>query len=96
MLRKGRNQDVEFRVNSLLDIELKIIPLFTKYPLQGAKKLDFEDFVKIYIIMKNKKHLTFEGVNAIKLIQSGMNSSSARTVKGEKRKSKKQNKIKVL
>lgn len=64
---------VELEVTKLSDLTEKIIPLFSKYSLQGNKVNDFNDFKKVAIIMKNKSHLTLEGIEEIKLIKSGMN-----------------------
>ena len=44
-----------------------------KYPLQGSKFLNFEDFKKVVNIMKVKGHLTKEGLDEIKLIKANMN-----------------------
>ena len=60
-------------VNKFTDIESIIIPLFENYPLQGNKQLDFEDFCKAALAIKNKEHLTVEGLEFIKKIKSGMN-----------------------
>jgi hypothetical protein len=57
----------------LSDIYEKIIPFFTKHPLHGLKLLDFNDFCKITLLMKNKSHLTSDGLKQIRLIKSGMN-----------------------
>lgn len=51
-----------------------IIPFFDKYPVQGAKSLDYADFCRVALLMKDKAHLTVEGLNQIKNIKSGMNS----------------------
>jgi len=64
---------VEFIVIKFSDIEEKILPFFHKYPIQGIKSLDFQDFCKIALFIKNKDHLTSEGVEKIKKIKSGMN-----------------------
>lgn len=50
-----------------------IIPFFQKYPIQGIKSFDFNDFCKIAEIVKNKEHLTLEGLEKIKQIKEGMN-----------------------
>lgn len=65
---------MELTIGSLEDIIKIIIPFFTKYPLQGAKRLDFADFCKVAELMKNKAHLTPEGLDQIREIKSGMNS----------------------
>jgi hypothetical protein len=49
-----------------------IIPFFD--PVQGAKSLDYADFCRVALLMKDKAHLTVEGLNQIKNIKSGMNS----------------------
>lgn len=63
----------EYRVVSFNNITDKIIPFFLKYPLQSSKLLDFEAFCKVSFLMKDKAHLTLEGLNKIKLIKAGMN-----------------------
>ncbi len=45
-----------------------------KYSLQGVKSQDFLDFKIIAKLMKDKAHLTKEGIEEIKRIKSGMNS----------------------
>jgi hypothetical protein len=43
------------------------------YPLEGVKRLNFEDFCRVVSIMESKKHLTNEGLDEIKQIKKGMN-----------------------
>jgi hypothetical protein len=38
-----------------------------------VKAQDFKDFCKVADLMKEKKHLTEEGLEQIKLIKAGMN-----------------------
>jgi hypothetical protein len=65
---------VEFEVTKFSDITEIIIPFFfSKYPVQGDKVKDFNDFKKVAELMKNKAHLTPEGIEEIKKIKSGMN-----------------------
>ena len=64
----------EFRVHKFSDIVEKIIPFFQTSQIIGIKKLDFNDFCQIADLMQNeKKHLTKEGLEEIKLIKQGMN-----------------------
>lgn len=65
---------VNFHVTKALDVRNVIIPFFHKYPLQGAKALDFADFYRVANIMKVNGHLTKEGLEQIIQIKSGMNS----------------------
>ena len=50
-----------------------IIPFFDKYPIIGMKALDFADWCKTAELMKNKAHLTPQGLEEIKKIKQGMN-----------------------
>lgn len=73
-LREGKNVEfLDIVVERLSDIEDKIIPFFTKYPVLGVKALDFGDFSKIADIMKDKGHLNHEGLDQIRKIKTGMN-----------------------
>jgi hypothetical protein len=71
--RDSRNSVITLVVTKLSDIENKITPLFEKYPLKGTKGLDYFDFHKVVLLMKNKAHLTVEGLEQIRKIKAGMN-----------------------
>lgn len=61
---------VNFVVPKFTDIEGKIISFFfNKYPLQGVKNLDLEGFCKVVELMKDKLHLTNEGLEQIRKIK---------------------------
>ena len=64
---------IYFRVTKFHDITDKIIPFFEKYRIHGVKALDFADFCQVAELMKNKKHLTAEGLDQISKIKAGMN-----------------------
>ena len=64
---------VNFQVTKFSDIINIIIPFFEKYPIQGQKALDFEDFKKVVEIMKTNDHLTVKGFEKILKIKEGMN-----------------------
>jgi hypothetical protein len=64
----------DYLVEKFPDLTDKIVPFFHKYPILGIKSQDFEDFCKVVELMKNKAHLTEEGLNQIRLIKAGMNS----------------------
>jgi hypothetical protein len=57
-------------INNIVDI---IIPFFNKYSVKGSKNLDYLDFCKIAYLIKDKAHLTENGLNQIKELASGMN-----------------------
>jgi hypothetical protein len=68
-----RGPVVNFVVTKLSDITEKIIPFFDKYPIVGVKAKDFADFRKAAEIMKDKGHLTPEGLEQIQKIKASMN-----------------------
>jgi hypothetical protein len=68
---------VEFRVTKILDLDEKILPFFNKYLLQGAKLKNYQDFIKVFTLVKEKAHFKPEGLAQIKQIKSGMNTLRA-------------------
>ena len=68
-----KEQIFDFRVRKFQDIVKKIIPFLKNYPIVGVKALDFADWCKVAELMKEKKHLTAEGLEDIKQIKAGMN-----------------------
>ena len=56
----------------------RIIPFFNKHPLQTASKLNsFSSFCKIAKLVEKKRHLTNEGIDAIKVLKAQMNQRTA-------------------
>lgn len=51
----------------------KVIPFFNKYPVEGIKALDFNDFQEVAKLMGDKQHLTPPGLDRIIKIANGMN-----------------------
>jgi hypothetical protein len=64
----------EIIVTGFSDIDSKIIPFFDKYSILGVKSQDYADFKQVAELMKNKAHLTAEGLDKIRQIKAGMNS----------------------
>jgi len=64
---------IRYTVSNIPDIMEKVIPFFDKYLIVGVKSQDYEDFKQVVLMVKDKKHLTFEGLNLIKKIKGGMN-----------------------
>lgn len=67
----------DYLVYKLSDIINTIIPFFDQYPILGVKSLEYNDFKLISNMMKNKEHLTKEGMNQIIKIRSNMNRNRA-------------------
>jgi hypothetical protein len=67
---------VTLQITKFSDVVGTIIPFFDKYPIQGKKALDFEDFKIVSKIMENDtpaSRLTVEGLNQILKIKERMN-----------------------
>lgn len=62
-----------YRVRDQKQLSTVIIPFFEKYPLQGQKYLNFNDFRTVINMMNQKLHLTPEGQEKIKVIKESMN-----------------------
>jgi hypothetical protein len=62
-----------YRVNKLKDILEIIIPHFDKYPLATQKLADYMLFKEIVSLMKNKEHLTLDGLNKILSYKASLN-----------------------
>ena len=60
---------VKLKVSNFKDISQKIIPFFTRYPLQAKKRLQFEKFCQVAELIRTKQHLTPEGVRQIQTIK---------------------------
>lgn len=62
---------VKYKVSNFSDMTEKIIPFFTKHPLQAKKRFDFQKFVLVAELMKTKQHLRLEGLQTIQAIKRG-------------------------
>lgn len=67
----------DYLVYKLSDLTNIIIPFFDQYPILGVKSLEYNDFKLVSNMMKNKEHLTKEGMNKIIKIRSNMNTNRA-------------------
>lgn len=65
--RKKWKPHVKYRVSNFQDIWTKVIPFFEKYPLFGTKQKVFEVYREIAQMMYERRHITYEGLETIKL-----------------------------
>lgn len=73
-LRANHCQCYRYTVSAERDIQEIVIPFFKRYPLQSASKsASFDIFCKIAGLVKEKKHLTQEGIEKIIALKSRMN-----------------------
>lgn len=72
--RANHCQCYRYTVSSQEDILNKIIPFFTKNPLQSAtKQKSFKAFCKIGDLVKRGEHLNKKGIKKIQLLKKQMN-----------------------
>jgi len=64
---------LEYTVSKFSDIKDKIMPFFQKHGILGVKLQDFNDWCKVVNLMKDKEHLTPEGLDKIFKIKAGIN-----------------------
>lgn len=73
-INRYKNKDVcELVVAKIDDIVIKIIPFFEKYPIKGSKHNNYICFKQAAFIIKNKEHLTNEGMEKIKQLKTVIN-----------------------
>ena len=71
--KDSRKPIVYLVVGNISDLTQIIIPFFNKYSILGIKYLDYQDWCKIANLINSGAHLTLEGFEEIKQIESGMN-----------------------
>lgn len=72
-----------FQTTKFLDNYELIKTFFDKYPVRGIKFKDFEDWSKVGKMIKNKEHLTTDGILKIIDLKSGMNTGRSLEDKDE-------------
>ena len=69
------------------DLEHKIVPFFRKHSLQTAKQNDFKRFCQVLQMMKEKQHLSAEGLEKIaQTVGKKMEKESSETIRGTSKK----------
>lgn len=69
----NKRESARLTIVSLNHIVNIMIPHFEKYPLQSAKRIDFELWKRCVNLMKQGKHLTQEGLEQIVSIKAAIN-----------------------
>ena len=79
-LRSGTKEVYRFTIDSLKGLKV-IIKYYNQYPLKTKKKESYKNWLKIYEMMVDKKHLTEEGFKQIKELRKFINLSNSLTHK---------------
>ncbi len=78
VVRKNHENRMAYRVRSVKHLLENIIPFFEKHQLKTKKRVDFQKFRRILLLMEKQIHLTSEGVEEIRRIAGQMNRGSLR------------------
>ena len=78
-----KDQMWKYEVRNINDICKKVIPYFEINMLRTAKKIDFEKFKRVCLIIKSNHHLSMSGVKEIIDLAFEMNVSGKRKYKKE-------------
>ena len=62
-----------YRVRGFHHLRHKIVPFFEKHKLVTLKRINFEKFRTVVLMMEKKHHLTDDGLSKIREIQQTMN-----------------------
>ena len=76
VVRRNNGDRFCYRARSASHLREKIIPFFEQHKLKTKKRVDFEKFRDVVLLIEEKKHLTVEGLQNIREIQAGMNRKS--------------------
>ncbi len=78
VVRTNHGDRMAYRVRGKKDLLERIIPFFEKHPLKTKKRIDFEKFRRVLLIMQAGDHLTKEGVTETRRIAAQMNRGQLR------------------
>ena len=78
VVRKNHGDRMAFRVRGQKHLWERIVPFFVKHPLKTKKRLDFEKFRKVLLVMQTGDHLTPGGIEKIRAIAAKMNRGRSR------------------
>jgi hypothetical protein len=69
----SKDQSVTYRIEDIKSITSTIIPHFDEFPLESAKRIDYELWKECLLLMINKDHLTQAGFEKIISIKGVIN-----------------------
>ena len=78
VVRRNHGDRMCYRVRSVQHLLVYIVPFFVKHPLKTKKRIAFQKFRQILLMMEAGEHLTGEGVDRIRQIASQMNRGQPR------------------
>jgi len=76
VVRKNHGDRMAYRVRERKQLIERIVPFFVEHPLRSKKRVDFEKFRDVLLLMEKDEHLTQDGVERIRRIAEQMNRGS--------------------
>ena len=73
VVRKNHGDRMAYRVRGHGNLTERIIPFFMKHKLKSKKRIDFERFRRVTIMMERGMHLTEDGLADIRRLADEMN-----------------------
>ena len=78
VVRTNHGERLAYRVRSQKHLLERIVPFFERHRLRSKKRIDFEKFRSVLLMMSAGDHLTAEGVERMRRIASQMNRGRSR------------------
>ena len=75
VVRKNHGTRLSYRVRGQENLLQRVIPFFEKHQLKTRKRVDFQKFRKVILMMEKEEHLNEDGLEKIRQIKATMNSS---------------------
>ena len=73
VVRKNHGTRLSYRVRGQENLRDRIIPFFENHKLKTRKRVDFEKFRKVILLIEKGEHLTPKGLQKIRQIKASMN-----------------------
>ena len=75
VVRKNHGTRLSYRVRGQKNLHEQIIPFFEKHKLKTRKRVDFQKFRRVILLMEQGAHLEADGLETIRQIKKSMNST---------------------
>ncbi len=75
VVRKNHGSRFSYRVRGQKNLQERIIPFFEKHKLKTRKRVDFEKFRRVILLIEKGEHLEADGLEKIRQIKQSMNST---------------------
>lgn len=72
-LSGGSGSVCQYRIRGMDGLERELFPFLAAYPLITMKSIDYENFKLVHAMMRRGEHLTPQGLDKIRELQSLMN-----------------------